>query len=157
MARAQRLAAYVAALALAACTPGGVATNGSSSTGAGVTIVKVSLAAFPPSQTPAGLSGAFSPATTTLGVGSTLQFVNIDNAQHTATAIPGATSFPAGSPFDASAAGNPTGTILSSAWTSGTLQPGAASQVITVDKPGTYLFGCFFHYGAPMRGEIVAF
>jgi plastocyanin len=84
-----------------------------------------------------------------------VQFVNSDSFAHTATAIPGASTFPASSPFSVSAQ-QQSGTAISSAWSSGTLQAGQASQLIQIDAPGTYLFGCFFHYGAPMRGAIVA-
>ena len=28
-------------------------------------------------------------------------------------------------------------------------------RALTADLPGTYVFGCFFHYGAPMRGVII--
>ena len=33
--------------------------------------------------------------------------------------------------------------------------PPAEADVLA-DKPGTYLYGCFFHYTAPMRGAIIA-
>jgi plastocyanin len=36
------------------------------------------------------------------------------------------------------------------------IQPDSASQTILADKPGTYLYGCYFHYSAPMRGAIIA-
>jgi plastocyanin len=141
---------------IAGCTPGGViSTAGTSGGGNGPGIVNVSLTAYPATSTPAGTSAGFSPAISTLGVGSTVRFVNTDTFAHTSTAIPGATTFPAGSPFGTSAL-NASGSTISGAWSSGTLQAGQASQTITIDKSGTYLFGCFFHYGAPMRGEIVA-
>ncbi len=157
MARLDLLALACALASLAACTPGGMpsGTIGGGGSGGGPAVVNVSLSAYPASSLPVGMSGGFSPASTTLAVGSTVRFVNVDTFAHTATAIPGATAFPASSPFGASAQ-TASGSALSGAWSSGTLQAGAASQVITVDAPGTYLFGCFFHYGAPMRGEIVA-
>jgi plastocyanin len=46
--------------------------------------------------------------------------------------------------------------MVSGGFSSGAMQAGSSSQSITVDRAGTYLFGCFFHYGAPMRGAIVA-
>jgi len=95
------------------------------------------------------------PDAITVPVGSSIRFMNSDGFAHTATLIPSATSFPSGSPFAASAQ-TQSGTVISQPWSSGTLQAGSASQTITVDAPGTYLFGCFFHYGAPMRGTIVA-
>lgn len=155
MARAYCLIA-LAIVAVQGCTPGGVmssAPSGGGSNGAPA-IVNASLSAFPAAPTSAGLGGGFSPLTSTLAVGSTVRFVNADSFAHTASAIPGST-FPASSPLGASAQTS-FGTLISGSWSSGTLQAGTASQVLTVDKPGTYLFGCFFHYGAPMRGQIVA-
>jgi len=122
---------------------------------AGVTTIDVNLSAHQPSQTPAGTSGGYAPAITTVAVGSAIRFVNSDSFAHTATAIPGTGTFPAGSPFTASAQ-TQSGSEVSTSWSTGTLQAGATSQIITIDTPGTYLFGCFYHYGAPMRGEIVA-
>jgi plastocyanin len=147
----RRFAAGVA-LALGACTAGGIPT--SSGGGGGVTI-DVSLTQFAPSQTPYGSSRGYSPAVTTVSVGTQIHFVNVDSFQHTATAIPGATSFPSTPPFNAGAL-QQKGTTLSSDWSSGVLQPNGSSQTITADQPGTYLFGCFFHYGAGMRAAIVA-
>lgn len=140
------------ALMLAACTAGGIPT--SSGGGGGVTI-DVSLTQFAQSPTPYGPSVGYSPAVTNVSVGTQLHFVNIDSFAHTATEIPGAKTFPAGSPFNAKAL-QQTGTTLSGGFTSGALQPNQSSQTITADQPGTYLFGCFFHYGANMRGLIIA-
>jgi plastocyanin len=47
------------------------------------------------------------------------------------------------------------GDRLSQGWSGGTLQASTVSQPLLADQPGTYLYGCFFHYGAPMRGVIV--
>jgi len=140
------------ALALAACTAGGIP---SSSGGSGGVTVDVSLTQFGPTHTPYGESGGYSPAITVVSVGTQLHFTNVDNfCCHTATEIPGATTFPSGSPFNAGAL-QQHGTTLSGGFSSGAMQPGASSQTITADQPGTYLFGCFFHYGAPMRAAIV--
>lgn len=142
----------LAALALAACTAGGIPT--SSSGGGGVTI-DVSLAQFGQTQTQYGSSGGFKPAITTVSVGTQLHFVNIDNfCCHTATLIPGATSFPSNPHFTQQAT-QQSGSTLSGGFSSGALQPNASSQTITADQQGTYLYGCFFHYGAPMRAAIV--
>lgn len=138
-------------LLLAACTAGGIPT---SSGGSGGTTIDVSLTQFAPTQTPYGQSGGYSPPITTVSVGTQIHFVNVDSFAHTATEIPGATTFPSGSPFNASALAQK-GSTLSGGFTSGALQPNASSQTITADQPGTYLFGCFFHYGAPMRAAIV--
>jgi plastocyanin len=148
----RRLAISVA-LVLGACTAGGIPA---SSGGSGGITIDVSLTQYgQPNPTPYGSSLGYSRAVTTVSVGTQIHFVNIDSFAHTATAIPGATTFPTGSPFKGSALMQ-TGTTVSSKWTSGALQPNSSSQTLTADQPGTYLYGCFFHYGAGMRAAIVA-
>ncbi|HEY8296885.1 MAG TPA: plastocyanin/azurin family copper-binding protein [Candidatus Baltobacteraceae bacterium] len=145
----------VAALCVlcAACTPGAAGTPPPA--GGSGSVIDVNLTQHAPTQTAAGESGGYAPAVTTVAVGSTIRFVNSDGFAHTATLIPGATTFPSGSPF-AGSAQTQSGSVISAPWSSGTMQAGSGSQNIAIDRPGTYLFGCFFHYGAPMRGTIVA-
>ncbi|MBV8345236.1 MAG: hypothetical protein JO190_09635 [Candidatus Eremiobacteraeota bacterium] len=138
--------------ALAACTGGGVPA--SSGGGGGITL-NVNLTLNAPVGTPYGESGGYDPPVTTVAVGSQIHFINTDSFTHTATLIPSATEFPKGSPFGLSALMQH-GTTLSGGFSSGALQGGSSSQTITADRAGTYLFGCFFHYGAPMRAAIVA-
>ena len=148
-----RRAASAAALLLAACTAGGIPA---SSGGSGGVTIDVSLTQFAqPTPTQYGPSLGYSPAVTTVSVGTQIHFVNVDTFAHTATVIPGATSFPSGYSFSAGAL-QQKGTAISGDWSSGALQPNASSQAITVDKPGTYLYGCFFHYAGGMRAVIVA-
>lgn len=147
-------------LALAACTPGGTfgssAGPGGNPGGAQITKIDVNLTLHSAAtQLPQGTSAGYAPPQTMVPVGSFVQFVNSDGFAHTATGIPGASAFPASSPFGVSAQ-TQTGSAISGSWSSGTLQAGQSSQLIQIDAPGTYLFGCFFHYGAPMRGAIVA-
>jgi plastocyanin len=148
----------LALVLLAGCTAGGIAPapSGGASGLTQVTKIDVSLAAFPLQTTAAGPALGFSPEVTMVTVGSGVQFVNVDNTTHTATAIPGASTFPATTPFSISAITASASENLSSGWTSGALQAGASSQVFLVDRPGTYLYGCFFHYSGNMRGVIVA-
>lgn len=138
---------------LAGCTAGGIPVL----SGGGTTTmtIDVNLTLNGNTQVAAGQTGGYAPAVTMVAVGTTLQFHNSDGFAHTATLIPGATTFPAGSPFSTSAQ-TQSGTNLSQPWSSGTLAAGATSQTITIDRPGTYLYGCFFHYGGPMRAEIIA-
>ena len=147
-----KMLACVAAIVLTACTNGGLATPAA---GGGGQTVDVNLTLDGSSQTSAGTAGGYAPATTTVAVGTTLRFVNTDGFAHTATLISGATTFPAGSPFTTSAQ-TQSGSTISQNWSSGTLAAGASSQTLQIDRAGTYLFGCFFHYGAPMRAVIVA-
>jgi len=142
----------IAVILLTACTNGGQATP---SAGSGGQTVDVNLTLDASSQTSAGTAGGYAPATTGVAVGTTLRFVNTDGFAHTASLLSGATTFPAGSPFTASAQ-TQSGSTISQNWSSGTLAAGASSQTLLVDHAGTYLFGCFFHYGAPMRAMIVA-
>jgi plastocyanin len=139
-------------LSLIACTNGGLAATPG---GGGGQTVDVNLTLDGSSQTSAGTAGGYAPAVTGVAVGTTLRFVNTDGFAHTATLIAGTTTFPAGSPF-ATSAQTQSGSALSQNWSSGTIAAGASSQTILVDHAGTYLYGCFFHYGAPMRAVIVA-
>jgi plastocyanin len=145
--------ATLALMLLAACTAGGIPT---SSGGASGVTIDINLTLSQPVQTPYGLSGGFTPAIVTIPVGSQFHFTNTDSFAHTGSYLGSQfTQFPAGSPLGQQAT-HQSGSTLSGGFTSGALQPGSSSQTITADKAGTYLFGCFFHYGAPMRGAIVA-
>lgn len=136
--------AYALFVLLAACTPGGVAP----STGdpASTATVDINLTLDP---------GGYAPDTLTIPVGSTIRFRNSDGFAHTASVLQGLSSFPAASPLTASAQ-TQSGTAVSQPWTTGNLAAGAVSQAIRIDLPGTYLYACFYHYGAPMHGTIVA-
>ena len=141
---------------LGACTPGGTAPPPGG--GTATQTIDVNLTLHAPVQTPYGQSGGFSPPVTMVPVGSTIRFTNSDGTgvNHTATLISASTtSFPSNPNFSVNAL-NRTGTTISSQWTTGAMISGTGSQTILVDKAGTYLFGCFFHYASPMRGAIVA-
>ena len=130
--------------ALSACTPGGMLA--AQSGGAASATIDINLTQHVDGYLPDSIDVA---------AGSTIRFVNSDSFAHTATLIPGASGFPLGSPFTTSAL-TQSGSALSQPWSTGSLAAGASSQTIAVDAPGTYYFGCFYHYGAPMRGTIVA-
>jgi plastocyanin len=146
----------IAIAALCACTPNGTLGQSGGSGSGPITKIDVNLTLHSsPTQLPQGSAAGYAPAQTMVAVGSFVQFTNSDGFAHTATGIAGASTFPASSPFNVSAQ-TQNGNTISGAWSSGVLQPGQSSQPIRIDAPGTYLFGCFFHYGAPMRGAIVA-
>jgi plastocyanin len=149
------LLVLVSALGFTACTYGAPAAP-SAATGSGVVTIMLSLGHFPIVQIPPGSSGSVSPAITTVAVGTQIQFRSLDNFAHTASSITG-TTFPQASPLTGNAENaSPSGTGLSTAgWTAGSLAPLGVSPIFVADKPGTYLYGCFFHYPAPMRGEII--
>ncbi len=150
------LAAIALTVAAAACTPNGVGVAAGGGGGGGVThVVDVNLTLNQPATTPYGQSGGMKPPVLDVAVGDRVVFHNSDGFAHTSTSIKGAAAFPAAEPFGISAL-NQSGTTLSGGWSSGAMQAGSSSQPVLVDKPGTYLYGCFFHYGAPMRGAIVA-
>jgi plastocyanin len=154
--RCVRVAALLLAVLVAGCTPGAPAAGaGGGATGGGgpTTTIDVSLTSSTVTSTPYGDAGGFTPVVTTVALGSTVRFLNVDSFSHTASSLSG-TSFPASSPLG-SAALNVAGNTLSGGWSSGTLGAGTASQPLLADKTGTYLYGCFFHYGSPMRGAIV--
>jgi plastocyanin len=140
-------------IGLAGCTAGAPPAGSGSGPAPGGATIDVSLTASTVVATAYGSSGGYAPAVTTLALGTTLRFVNRDSFAHTATSL-GGTAFPAAAPF-AAAALVPSGERLSSGWSSGTLAAGGVSPPLLADAPGTYLYGCFFHYGAPMRAAIV--
>lgn len=102
----------------------------------------------------AGDSVGVAPAIVHVHVGDAIVFVNADQqAQHTATGLPGAARF--GEPRWTEAVLKPFGTIGAEPWSSGVIAPGASSAPLVAASPGTFLYGCFFHYSAGMRGEII--
>ena len=153
---ATHVLAGAALLFAAACTPGGIpAAGGGGGTNASTMTIDVNLTLHAPTDTAFGRSGGYAPALAAVPVGSNIRFHNSDGFSHTATLIPGASAFPDGSPFSVRAQIQ-TGSKITDRWSSGTLAAGSTSQTIAVTSPGTYLFGCFFHYGSPMRAAIVA-
>jgi plastocyanin len=152
-----RTLALALALVCSGCTAGGVnPTTGGGASVTSVTTIDVSIAAFALESTPLGDARGFSPEVTNVSVGSGVRFLNVDNTEHTATSIPGTTVFPAESPFGVSALQQTANVGVGGSWGAGALEPGEMSQVFVVNQPGTYIYGCFFHYSGGMRGVIVA-
>jgi plastocyanin len=132
-----------------------VLSAGTSSLAAGSPIVvTLSLDRFPKvTHLDAGDSVGISPAAVHVHVGDTIVFVNGDPvAHHTATGLPSARF---SEPRWTQAALTQSGAIGAQGWSTGELAPGARSAPIAASTAGTYLYGCFFHYSAGMRGEIV--
>jgi|SRR5271155_4202227 len=150
-----RFAPFALALMCVACTPGSFAAPsagaGASVTGTVVTI-DVDLTKDPGGTTPAGNGAGYAPVFSTLNVGDGVRFHNSDGFTHTATSI-AAVTFPSAYPFTAAAL-TQKGTTLSGGFTSGNITAGSTSQTLLADKPGLYIWGCFYHYGAPMRAAI---
>lgn len=144
---------FAALLALAGCTPGASAPPARGGMAA-TTTIDVNLTLHQSSASAFGTLAGYAPAVTNVTLGSSIRFINSDSFAHTASSIAGST-FPAGSPFS-TAAQSQSGTMISQPFSSGTLPAGASSQTILIDAAGTYFYGCFFHYGSPMRGTIVA-
>jgi plastocyanin len=138
----------------AACTPGAIsATTGAGISGTSV-IIHVSLLKFAKRSSPYGEVAGYSPNVLTVQHGSTVQFVNDDNFSHTASSV-GSGGFPPGNPFSNLALTQSGKDLADPNWSTGSLQGSAASQTFTTNTPGTYYFGCFYHYATPMRGVIV--
>jgi plastocyanin len=151
----------VAALALpllvglAACTPGASAPpsgGGMTPAGAQVTTIDVNLTLDPAANVPAGTARGFKPLAASIARGTYVRFQNSDGFAHTATSIAG-TTFPSAYPFT-NAALTARGSTLSAGFSSGNLTAGAISAPILADIAGRYIYGCFYHYGTPMRAEI---
>jgi plastocyanin len=141
---------------LAGCTPGAPpagAANAAATTSTSSTTIDISLTTSTVVATAYGSAGGFTPSVVMVPLGSTVRFVNVDSFAHTSTSFSGA-SFPAGSPLTGAAL-TVSGSRLSTGWSSGNLAAGAATQPLLADVAGTYLYGCFYHYGAPMRGAIL--
>jgi len=102
----------------------------------------------------AGSSAGVRPGILKVHVGDRVVFVNDDTDHHTATALVGAGSF-IDDPRWTEAALHATGEIGPGFWSTGDLAPGQKSAPLVAKQAGTYLYGCFFDYGAGMRGEIV--
>jgi len=120
--------------------------------GAIVTTIDVNLTLNPSGATPAGTAAGYRPLATSVVRGTYVQFANTDGFAHTATAIAGST-YPAAYPFT-NAALNASGATLSGGFSSGSLAAGTTSAPILADVAGRYIYGCFYHYGTPMRAEI---
>lgn len=150
----KRLLAVACSVLISACTPGASGSSTSGPVAGPVVTIDVNLTMNPPTSSSQGLCGGYRLAVTTVSAGTALRFVNSDSFAHTASSLDSATTFPASSPLGVSALQQNGGT-LSQSWSTGALQPGAMSQVIIADKPGTYLYGCFYHYGSPMRAVII--
>lgn len=143
----------ICAAILAGCTPGAqVLPSGAAAAPAHTLTIDVNLTLHGAVALAQGSGAGYAPAALTVPLGSSIRFINSDGFPHTATALSG-TTFANVSP-PGSAALTQAGSMLSVAWSSGTLNAGAASQSITVDRAGTYIYGCFFH--PVMRGVIVA-
>jgi len=102
----------------------------------------------------AGTMAGVKPAVTHVRVGDRIVFVNDDTDHHTATSLGGAIAF-VDDPRWTDDALHASGEIGSNFWSTGDLAPGQSSAPLVARKAGSFLFGCFFDYGAGMRGEIV--
>ena len=143
---------------LVACTPGSFASNSNATNVAGSSVARtlvidVDLTNDPANTTPGGIGAGYAPIVATIAIGDAVRFHNSDGFPHTATSIAG-TAFPSAYPFDGSAL-SAAGTTLSGGFSSGSLAPGTTSQAFVADRSGTMLYGCFYHYGSPMRAAIV--
>ena len=138
-------------LGSAACTPGAISAPAGAGISGTAVIVHVSLLKFAKKSSPFGEVAGYSPNVITVQHGSTVQFVNDDNFSHTASSV-GSNGFPSNPNLNIIQTGKD---FADANWSTGSLQGNAASQTFTTNTPGTYYFGCFYHYATPMRGVIV--
>jgi plastocyanin len=140
------------ACGLVSCTPGASSAPNSGSATASI-VVGESLLSYGLLASNFGTVGGFKPAIIVVASGTTIQFHNLDAFNHTASGI-AAVSFPPGNPLPSTALHPSGGDVSVTGWSSGVLLPNAFSQTLNTAKPGTYLFGCFYHYPL-MRGVII--
>jgi len=141
------------AVAAFGCTPGATSAP-TSAVLSGAVVIHVSLGKYVV-QTQYGQVGGYSKNPLTIARGTVVQFVNDDSFGHTASSV-GTTGFPKNGPGAGSL--NQSGSDFAQAgWSTGELQGGSVSQAFTAATPGTYFYGCFFHYSSqtPMRGVII--
>jgi len=144
--------AFLAGLAVFALAAG---PAGAKERGAAAATVSLSLSKYATVQSiDGGSSVGVRPAVLHVHVGDRIVFVNDDTDHHTATALMDAASF-VDDPRWTDDALRQTGEIGPKFWSTGDLAPGQQSAPLVARKAGTYLYGCFFDYGAGMRGEIV--
>lgn len=153
--------AVAAAAVLAAAAPDvahAARPNGNRDQGAGTgtaVVVSLNLSKYTAVRsTDAGSTVGVKPDVVRVHVGDSIVFVNDDSAHHTATSLVDAASF-VDDPRWTDDALRPSGDIGPGFWSTGDLSPGQRSAPMVARKAGTYLYGCFFDYGAGMRGEIV--
>jgi plastocyanin len=119
------------------------------------TVVTLNLTRYSKvAQLDAGDYVGVSPGRVVVHVGDQIVFVNNDTRHHTATLLLEAKEFPQ-DPHWTESAQRSSGKIGAEVWSTGDIAPGARSAPLLVTKPGIYLYGCFYHYTAGMRGEIV--
>ncbi|MDQ2818234.1 MAG: plastocyanin/azurin family copper-binding protein [Candidatus Eremiobacteraeota bacterium] len=120
-------------------------------------LIKIDLDYKPKVRPEFGQLRGYDPVVATVHMGDRVQFINEDDAEHTASgfALTGQ-RIPAHYHF----AGDPTvrkGRIIdASEWSTGNLRAhGGKSQVFIAKNPGNYFYACSYHLGQNMRGVIV--
>lgn len=145
---------FVVAFAIVALVAGAAAAQARPND-AGATIVSLNLSKYTAVQAiDGGPSVGVRPGTVRVHVGDRVVFMNDDTDHHTATSLVAAVTF-VDDPRWTDDALRLTGSIGPGFWSTGDLAPGQRSAPLVARKAGTFLFGCFFDYGAGMRGEII--
>jgi plastocyanin len=141
------------AAAAVSCTPGATSAP-TTAVLSGAVVIHVSLGKYVV-QSQYGQIGGYSQNPLTIARGTVVQFINDDSFGHTASSV-GTAGFPKSGPGAGSLTQSGTD-FAQTNWSTGELQGGSASQAFTAATPGTYYYGCFFHYSSqtPMRGVIV--
>lgn len=147
--------ALVTAAVMAVLASGAAPNTTASYAASAPVIVNLSLTHYTKiTHESAGDSVGTNPAIVHVHVGDSIVFVNGDtDAHHTATGLTGATRF--SEPRWTQAVLKQFGSVGAEPWSSGDLAPGSSSAPMVASTAGTFLYGCFFHYSAGMRGEII--
>ncbi len=119
--------------------------------------VKVDLDFSPHKRSSFGKLKGYDPAQVNVHAGDRIQFVNVDDEQHTATgmAYTGQT-VPANYKFTGDYTKVHGRIIDASEWSSGTLRPhGGKSQIFVAKRVGHYFYACGYHLGQGQIGVIV--
>lgn len=119
-------------------------------------IINMDLDFKPHNRSSYGRLQGYDPAVAQVHLGDRIQFVNVDDANHTATgfALTGQVI-----PADYKFAGDPTvrkGNVVDAhEWSTGNVRAHGKSQVFVTKTTGNFYYACAYHIGKGMKGVII--
>jgi len=118
--------------------------------------IKMDLDYRPKTRPEQGKLSGYDPVVTEVHVGDRIQFVNVDDNQHTATGYAfGGQTIPEHYRFQGDPSVAHGSVINASEWSTGNVRPHGKSKVFNTGPTGTFYFACAYHQGNGMRGAIV--